>query len=332
MGFVTTDRFFVHRCVVLAALTWICALAVPVRAESSAADALFREGRQLLVAGKIAEACEKLEQSQALDPSSGTLMNLAYCHAQLGRTASAWLEFVSAERQAIAQGHAERAREARRQIVALEPLLSHLTIRVTTTTPGLVVRLGQQALSAASVGTPQPVDPGRHAVHVSAPGYRAWSTTVELAEPGESVLEVPPLAAEAAPASASAAAARSRRRVPRSTRSIRHERPRAPRAAALPPSFWVSAATSVAAAGTASVFGLLSLSSYARAEDGCPTAPRNCSDPAIRLEDRAHAQADVANVCWAVAGVSAALAAYFFFDAKPASRTARLTPFARGTH
>jgi hypothetical protein len=329
VGSVTTDKVLVHRSVLLAVLTSICALAVPLRADSSPADALFREGRQLLVAGKIAEACAKLEESQALEPSSGTLMNLAYCHAQLGKTASAWLEFVSAERQAIAQGHAERAREARRQAVALEPQLSHLTIRVTATLPGLVVRVGQQALPAASVGTPQPMDPGRHDVHVSAPGHHTWSTTIELSEPGERVLEVPALHAEPAPHAP--LPTRPRQRTARRARPIERQRTRENGTAALPPSFWVSAATSVAAASAGSVLGVMSLSSYGRAEDGCPTA-RNCSDPAIGLEDRAHTQANVANVCWAVAGVSAALAAYFFFDAKPAPRSARLAPSARGTH
>ena len=218
--------------------------------------------------------------------------------------------------------------------MSLEPLLSHLTIRVTTPTPGLVVRVGQQALPAASVGTPQPVDPGRHVVHVSAPRHHAWTATVELTEPGERVLEVPALTAETAPVPPPSPRplARSRQSATRSARPVRQERTREPRATALPASFWASAATTVAAAGTASVFGLLSLSSYERAEEGCPTAPRNCSESAIHLEDRAHLQANVANVGWAVAGVSAALAAYFFFDAKPAPRSARLTPFARGTH
>ena len=333
MRVATNGKLLLRRCRLVVGLGALCAVAVPAHAEPSAAEALFREGRQLLVAGEIAAACAKLEQSQTLEPSPGTLMNLAYCHAQLGKTASAWLGFLSAERQALAQGQSERAREARRQAVALEPALSHLTVRVTAPPPGLVVRIGQQTLPAASLAAPQPVDPGHHTVRVAAPGHQAYRATVDITGPGERVLEVPALVPETRPPAPGL-----RRREPSRSKLARREphrlrsASRAARPPALPASFWVSGATAIAAAGAASVLGVLSLSDYARAEDRCPTAPRDCSDEALRLEDRAHVQANAANVAWAVAAVSAALAAYVFFDAKPAPQAARITSFRRSSH
>lgn len=66
----------------------------PVRAEdpgnAAAAQGLFDEARALMAAGQAAEACPKLEESQRLDPGSGTLMNLARCYEQTNRIATAW--------------------------------------------------------------------------------------------------------------------------------------------------------------------------------------------------------------------------------------------------
>jgi len=59
---------------------------MPVRAQSPGdpinvlADALFRQGRELLEQERFAEACVKLAESQRLDPKLATLMYLADCH------------------------------------------------------------------------------------------------------------------------------------------------------------------------------------------------------------------------------------------------------------
>src|ERR1700733_8879705 len=63
----------------LAAIAIVAALAAPARAQSAEADVLFREGKQLLKAGNIAEACDKLDASDRLESSVGTLLNLADC-------------------------------------------------------------------------------------------------------------------------------------------------------------------------------------------------------------------------------------------------------------
>jgi hypothetical protein len=63
-------------------------------AASPESEKLFREGRELLKANKIAEACEAFASSQQLAPGVGTLMNLAMCREQQGQTATAWKLFV----------------------------------------------------------------------------------------------------------------------------------------------------------------------------------------------------------------------------------------------
>jgi hypothetical protein len=76
--------------------------------ERAAAETLFREARELAIAGKIAEACAGFAESQRLDPHVGTLVYLATCHEQQGKTATAWVEFTEAEAQARRAGLKER--------------------------------------------------------------------------------------------------------------------------------------------------------------------------------------------------------------------------------
>ncbi|HEY6459621.1 MAG TPA: hypothetical protein VIY73_05695, partial [Polyangiaceae bacterium] len=69
------------------------ARAEPTPANRTLAQSLFEEARKLMAAKDYAAACPKLAQSETLDPSPGTLLNLAVCHQEAGRLATAWSEF-----------------------------------------------------------------------------------------------------------------------------------------------------------------------------------------------------------------------------------------------
>src|SRR5262245_5300846 len=58
--------------------------------DPAAAEARFREARALLQENRVSEACAKFAESNRLDPSSGTLLNLANCHKTEGKLATAW--------------------------------------------------------------------------------------------------------------------------------------------------------------------------------------------------------------------------------------------------
>src|ERR1700690_1752913 len=57
--------------------------------DAAAAAVLFHEGYKLRQEGKDDAACKKFEESAHLDPMAGTLMNLAECRANQGKTATA---------------------------------------------------------------------------------------------------------------------------------------------------------------------------------------------------------------------------------------------------
>src|SRR5215467_9817965 len=58
-----------------------------------AAEALFQEGRRLMAAGKAVDACPKFAESERLDPSPGTMLNLANCYEKTDRPATAWATY-----------------------------------------------------------------------------------------------------------------------------------------------------------------------------------------------------------------------------------------------
>ncbi|HMJ09959.1 MAG TPA: hypothetical protein VK524_01070, partial [Polyangiaceae bacterium] len=119
----------------LTALGVVLAAEAPAAAQtasdSAAAQSLFDQGRALMAKGNNAEACPKLEESQRLDPGTGTLLNLARCYELTNRLASAWTKYLEAASSAQATGNVKREREARKRAEALVPKLAQLVISVT---------------------------------------------------------------------------------------------------------------------------------------------------------------------------------------------------------
>ena len=163
----------------------------------AAADALFDEGKRLLVAGDVEHACPKFEASLQLFDQLGVRLNLADCHERQGRTATAWAEFREAASQADKRGDA-RAAYARQRVDALTPRLVKLQLSVSPANqlPGLTVRRDGAAVPSEVFGSALPVNPGSYTIDASAPGYLAWSTRVDVKKSGEVVtVEVPRLVA-----------------------------------------------------------------------------------------------------------------------------------------
>src|ERR1043165_2477273 len=88
------------------AATGLASLAIALSAgvasadsSSAQAEVLFRKGKELLAAGKTAEACDAFDASEKLGPAVSTVLNQAACREKNGQIATAWGLFVEAERQ-----------------------------------------------------------------------------------------------------------------------------------------------------------------------------------------------------------------------------------------
>lgn len=182
--------------VALASLGSSRALADVSAADSAMAQALFDEGRQLYEAHKTAEACARFAQSQKLEPKLGTLLNLAQCHEDIGKIASAWVEFGSAATQARREQQKDRADYAAERVEALRQRLSRVTFHVSAPVPGMKVEIDGEAFDPDVAGAGLPLDPGDHAIVVSAPGRKSWNTVATINSELQRVdVTIPPLEA-----------------------------------------------------------------------------------------------------------------------------------------
>src|SRR5207244_597481 len=129
----------------------------------------------------------KLAESQRLDPGGGTILNLAICHEALGKTASAWVEFLEALRIATLDGRGDREALAREHLLQIAPRLSRIRIEVPAEAraEGLEIALNGVKLAEAAWGTPVPVDPGEQTVEVTAPKKVPWRTVAVVASDGD---------------------------------------------------------------------------------------------------------------------------------------------------
>jgi hypothetical protein len=172
------------------------------RAESSPEDkalarTLFQDGRALMAAQKLDDACPKLEESQRLDPSGGTLLNLALCHEQQARFASSWSEFNEAVAVARRDGRRDRELEALTHARALEPRLSRLTIvvPVSTQVEGLRIERDGREIGRGAWSTAMPIDGGEHVIRATATGRDPYVMTVDVAKESDAkTVEIPVLA------------------------------------------------------------------------------------------------------------------------------------------
>lgn len=168
--------------------------------DPAAAETLFEEGRKLLDAGKVAEACAKLEASNRMDPAVGTLLNLGDCNERRGRVASAWGNYRAAESLALTRKDTNRAEFAKKKADAIQPKLATLTIVVAQAEPGLKISRDGTTVDDGAWGTPIPVDPGPHVVEANAPGKKSVTLKVTVPEgaPSANTVKVEPLVAESA--------------------------------------------------------------------------------------------------------------------------------------
>jgi len=229
---------------------------------SAVAQALFEQARDDMKRGAYPAACPKLEESQRLDPSNGTLLNLVLCEEATGRVASAWLHVHDLADRLPADD--DRRPIAERKLAALSSRVPRLAVRLEPTVPaGTRVLLDDIELRPSSLGVAIPIDPGSHKLVVAAPGRPELSTQVTIAEAQQlewTAQAAPPDAAEGAPASAQLLAPS-----------------RAPDASHLPRWVpWTTLGAGVAALVTGGVLAALTLDRRATVLRECPQ--KQCSD------------------------------------------------------
>ncbi|MDP9150822.1 MAG: tetratricopeptide repeat protein [Myxococcota bacterium] len=268
---------------------------------SGRALVLFRLARVDLEAGRYAEALAKFSDSQALDPGAGTLLNMAFCHAKLGKVATAWSEYNAAAVLAREQAKPDWERDALEQAARLDRSLPRVVIRVQEPVDGEwpEVLLDKTPLPRSLWGEATPVDPGPHEVLATAVAKRTWSKTFEVDRERGPTVTVPLLepAGPRVPAPAPGGAAVGAATDPAS-KNAPNEGPR----------FWMPRKTAALALGGAGVMAvglggalaLVAKSTFASASSDCTVA--GCGPRGADQQSRAYREAGSASVATAVGG------------------------------
>jgi len=301
------------------------AVAAPARAQSAEAETLFREGKRLMKKGQIAQACDKLDASDRLEPTDGTELNLADCREKNGQLATAWAMFVKAAAAARHAGNAGREAEARKRAAALEPRLVYLTIEVPEDSKldGLVVKRNDAAIDRELWDQRVPVDPDEYQISAEAPGRDPWSTSVVVKTRSKKV-EVPVLDKLPEPRRAPAG---ERAQTPTDDPTRAGDAgPAGPAGSPAPGRLTGTrklalglAAVGVVAAGVGVGFGLHASSLENQADATCPDAA--CTDPnAVAVNRSARRAALYANLGFAVGGAAVITAAVLWFTGAPKAR------------
>ncbi len=261
------------------------------------AEALFQDGRRLMLAQRYDEACPKFEESYRLVKKLGTLLNLGTCHDKQGKTASAWGELTEAVLLAKEAGEKQRVEYARKLVDDLEKRLSKLVVEVPNAPTDAEVKVDDAPIGRAAWGTPIPLDPGEHRVVVVAPGFEAWEKTVTLTkEPGTLRIEAPalkPAKVEAAPET---------RRNPPVAAPVETASPGTNTAQLV--SGVVIGGLGLVSIGVGSYFGIATFDKQSESEDHC--VETRCDAAGVALREDAATFATVSTATFVVGGVAVA--------------------------
>jgi tetratricopeptide (TPR) repeat protein len=177
----------------------MCATRI-ANADAAQAEALFKQGKDLMAQNRHAEACAAFDASQRLDPTLATLMNQANCREANGQLATAWSLFLEAERQTRGKDPAANATVVARA-AKLEARVSKLVIVVAAKSriAGLEVQRDGKPVEPDLWSRALPIDGGTYTISARAPNRETWSVAVTIANEADTkTVEVPVLVDPAA--------------------------------------------------------------------------------------------------------------------------------------
>jgi PEGA domain len=314
-------RFFGVALVMGALLASRTAWAEPSAADRATARPLAQQGHEALKNEDYAVAADKFSRAEALVHAPTLLRDLARAQVGLGRFVEAQENYNRIIREGVTSSSSaswsKALADAKREVQELSARLPWVTISITGPAEPLVLVDGVR-VGPASLGVKRPVDPGRHRIEVSAPGFSSREQRIFLVE-GQSLdvdLELEPAPKEAAPAKLAVVR--------------RKARP------AEPPSSWRTPAKVVAfAVGGAGIVvggvtGILAMNKRAELSRACTNGV--CGEAQLANVDRYHTLATLSTIGFVVAGVGGAFAIVLLLtEPKEVPKTAsaaRWSPFA----
>ena len=169
------DRALSFKIAAVVLPTFAAVAVASAETKTERADALFREGRQLMASGDLSAACAKFSQSNQVEASIGALLNLGECEIRRDDPAAAWLAFRRAQLLAKTRGDSDRAEFAVARMQEVKPRLGFVSLEIAPRWQGaenLTVHVDDRPLLGPEIDRPIPLNPGTHKLVVSADGAR----------------------------------------------------------------------------------------------------------------------------------------------------------------
>jgi tetratricopeptide (TPR) repeat protein len=268
---------------------------------------LFDEARQLMRKLEFDEACARFDESQALDPAMGTLLNLAACREKQGRLASALRAYEAVINAARLANDSSRENIAMARHRELLPKVSTLRIELPLEAKPFefTVRLDERELSVLNLAEPIRLDKGPHTLVVQQPNHVPYQEGFELAPSGENrvisihlikVTQEQPAAERTLPLPREAAESRFPSRIATSAR----------RKNDFAVTSLVLAGLSLGAVAIGSYYGMSAYSKNRRSnEEGCDRN-NECTAHALVTRQRAIGAGNSATIAYVASGILAA--------------------------
>jgi hypothetical protein len=171
-----------------------------VETNEERAERFFKDAEKKFDGGQIAAACALWSDGLRLAPKLGTLLNIALCHEQQGKVATAWTEFHRGAAWAAQIGQRERQEFAHQHAIVLEKSLPRILLQLPRAREIGTLELDGEPLPEPDWYLPIYLDPGDHTIAVSAPGKTRRTVGISvLPGPSAQAVTIAPLDDEPLP-------------------------------------------------------------------------------------------------------------------------------------
>lgn len=260
--------------------------AIAQDSDEKRAATLFTEGREALARGDTTVACDKFRESFRLGKRASALLNLAQCEETAGKLADALAHWK--EGSSMLPASDDRVAVAAEHLRSIEPRVPRIRLRMAPRIPpSAKVTLDGTSVSAGSLETTIPVNPGSHEVVLSIPGSPEQRHAVLVRESEQQDVV---LGAERVPDAAP-------------TATPEQSTPQGRKIAT-----WTAGGIGAAGLITAAVTGAMILSKKSTADDNCPN--KVCNAAGRDAIDSTHPLITVNYIGWGVGIVGAGVATY----------------------
>lgn len=148
----------------------------------------FEEGSRLFAANNPTEALRAFQASLELEPSPNTLFKIAKCYLALERTASAYINFRRAAKEAQdrikatgEQRFVPTQAAAEAEVAQLDSRVPRITLELPPDTPGQVaISVDGEVLPPAIWSNPIEIDPGPHRISAVGPLISPYESSFEV--------------------------------------------------------------------------------------------------------------------------------------------------------